>query len=326
MQKVFQSGEKSSRLEAGNSKQMVKTKLKPRQSRTSRPCSPDAAIPARSAVPLRIHAGGTAGLLKILTSLRPTLGMVLGSGFSHLESELKIAREVPYAKLPGFPVTGVAGHQGRLLIGHLGQTPVVVLSGRAHYYEGHSLEVVTFAVRVLASFGVSDLLLTNAAGGINHHLRPGDFMVVTDHINFMGANPLRGETPPGLPQFVDLTRAYDSSLNGLLRQAALECSLSLHSGVYLAVSGPSYETPAEVRAFARLGADAVGMSTVPEVIVARQCGLRVAALSCITNQAAGINPRPLSHNEVLQTAERVKVPGTFLLKHFARLYGQSHQA
>jgi len=280
---------------------------------------------ATVAAPTRTRAEATADLLRVLTSLRPALGLVLGSGFNHLESELKIAREVPYAKLPGFPLAGVAGHRGRLMVGHLGQTPVVVLSGRAHYYEGHSLEAITFAVRVLAAFGVSDLLLTNAAGGINSHLRPGDFMIVTDHINFMGANPLRGETTPGFPRFVDLTRAYDSALNALLRQAALECSLSLHSGVYLAVSGPSYETPSEVRAFAQLGADAVGMSTVPEVIVARQCGLRVAALSCITNQAAGIGPRPLSHDDVLQTAERVKVSGTFLLKHFARLYGQSHQ-
>ncbi len=274
---------------------------------------------------MRTRADATADLLKILTSLRPALGLVLGSGFNHLESELKIMREVPYAKLSGFPPAGVAGHRGRLLVGHLGQVPVVVLSGRAHYYEGHSLEAITFAVRVLAAFGVSDLLLTNAAGGLNSQLRAGDFMIVTDHINFMGANPLRGETPPGLPRFVDLTQAYDSSLNALLRQAALECRLSLHSGVYLAVSGPNYETPAEVRAFARLGADAVGMSTVPEVIVARQCGLRVAALSCITNQAAGISSRPLSHDDVLQTAERVKVSGTFLLKHFARLYGQSRQ-
>ena len=275
--------------------------------------------------PKRTRAEATADLLRILTPLRPALGLVLGSGFNHLESEMKVMREVPYAKLPGFPLSGVVGPRGRLLVGYLGTTPVVVLSGRAHYYEGHSFEAVTFAVRVLAAWGVTDLLLTNAAGGINSHFCAGDFMAVTDHINFMGGNPLRGEPPPGLPRFVDLTQAYDTNLTELLRRAALECRLSLHSGVYLAVSGPCYETPAEVRAFGRLGADAVGMSTVPEVLVARQCGLRVAALSCITNQAAGICPHPLSHEEVLETAERVKLSGTFLLKQFARIYGQNQQ-
>lgn len=266
----------------------------------------------------------TADLLRILSPLRPALGIVLGSGFHNLETEMRIAREVPYTKLPGFPPTGVQGHHGKLLLGHLGATPTVVLAGRAHYYEGHDFARVTFAVRALAAFGVTDLLLTNAAGGINPAFRPGDFMVLTDHINLMGTNPLRGEPPPGQPRFVDLTRAYDPGLSDFVRKAALECSLSLHSGVYLAVSGPSYETPAEVRAFARWGADAVGMSTVPEVLAARQCGVRVAAVSCITNLAAGLTPRPLSHEEVLLTAERVKISGTFLLKHFARLYGQAH--
>ena len=303
----------------------MKTKKTVRAAR-SRPARSRTATPTPH--PARFGAAnpqGTADLLKILTPLRPTLGLVLGSGFHHLESELKLSREVPYARLPGFPPAGVAGHTGRLLLGHLGSTPVVVLSGRAHYYEGHDLDVVTFPVRALAAFGVRDLLLTNAAGGISVHFRPGDFMLITDHINLMGANPLRGPARLGLPRFVDMTEAYDPALSNLVRKAALECSLSLHTGVYLAVSGPTYETPAEVRAFARLGADAAGMSTVPEAIVARQCGLRVAAVSCITNLAAGLSPRPLSHDEVLQTADRVKISGTFLLKHFARLYGQGDQ-
>lgn len=282
--------------------------------------------PAPPAPPARatVTPEATADLLRILCPLRPALGIVLGSGFHNLEAEMRVAREVPYTKLPGFPATAIRGHRGKLLLGHLGPTPVVVLGGRSHYYEGHDFSKVTFAVRTLAAFGVTDLLLTNAAGGINPAFRPGDFMVVTDHINLMGANPLRGDIPPGRPRFVDLTRAYDPGLSDFLRKAALECSISLHSGVYLAVSGPSYETPAEVRAFARLGADAVGMSTVPEVIAARQHGLRVAAVSCITNPAAGLTPRPLSHEEVLLTAERVKVSGTFLLKHFVRLYGEAH--
>jgi purine-nucleoside phosphorylase len=185
------------------------------------------------------------------------------------------------------------------------------------------MERVTFAVRALAAFGIRDLLLTNAAGGIHKNFRPGVFMVLTDHINLMGVNPLRGPAIPGLPRFVDLTRTYDVKLSALLEGAARVGKLRLRRGVYLAVSGPSYETPAEIRAFARLGADAVGMSTVPEAIVARQCGLRVAAMSCITNLAAGISKAPLSHDEVLETAERVKTLAAVLLKNFARDYGQN---
>ena len=176
---------------------------------------------------------------------------------------------------------------------------------------------------VLAACGVTDLLLTNAAGGVNPEFAPGDFMVLTDHINFMGTNPLRGPAISGLPRFVDLTRAYDAKLSALLGTAARASKLRLQRGVYLAVSGPSYETPAEIRAFARFGADAVGMSTVPEVIAARQCGLRVAALSCITNLAAGRSRGALSHAEVLETAERVKTLAAVLLKNFAKYYGRN---
>jgi purine-nucleoside phosphorylase len=250
--------------------------------------------------------------------------MVLGSGFHHVLSELEVDGQLPYAGVPGFPPVGVSGHAGQLLIGRLGGTPVIVLSGRAHYYEGHSMERVTFAVRTLAAYGIGDLLLTNAAGGVNRRFRPGDFMAVTDHINLMGTNPLRGDGWPGLPRFVDQTRVYDDGLRRLLRRAAGHCRLALRAGVYLAVSGPTYETPAEIRAFARLGADAVGMSTVPEAIVARQCGLRVAGLSCITNLAAGRSKAQLSHAEVLETAERVKHSAARLLVHFAQLYDQSH--
>jgi purine-nucleoside phosphorylase len=261
--------------------------------------------------------------LKKLSPLRPTLAIVLGSGFHHMLSELRVAAEIPYAKLPGFPTTTVSGHAGQLLIGHLGGTPVLVLSGRAHYYEGHPMTAVTFAVRVLAAHGIRDLLLTNAAGGLNRSFRPGDFMMLTDHINLMGVNPLRGAALPGLPRFVDLTCAYDPGLRRLLARAARACGTKLRTGTYLAVSGPTYETPAEIRAFARLGADAVGMSTVPEVIMARQCGLRVAAVSCITNLAAGRSKNVLSHAEVLETADRVKKLAAQLLKNFAKLYGQN---
>jgi purine-nucleoside phosphorylase len=247
---------------------------------------------------------------------------VLGSGFHHALAELRVDRKIAYAKIPGFPKPTVSGHAGELYFGELGKTPVLVLSGRAHFYEGHPMARVTFAVRVLAAFGVTDLLLTNAAGGVNKHFRAGDFMALTDHINFMGTNPLRGPAISGLRRFVDLTDTYDVRLRELLFRAGKISRLKLRRGVYLAVSGPSYETPAEVRAFARLGADAVGMSTVPEAMAARQCGLRVAAVSCITNLAAGISPEKLSHAEVLATAERVKKSGAALLKNFAELYGQ----
>lgn len=267
-------------------------------------------------------ADGTANLLRIRCPLRPELAVVLGSGFHHAVSALKASLDVAYEDLPGFPPTSVAGHQGKLLLGHVGATPVLMLSGRAHYYEGLSMDRLTFPVRALAAFGIHDLLLTNAAGGINPRFKPGDFMVVTDHINSMGINPLRGEGVPGAERFVDLSRAYDGELSNLLHAAARDCGLRLETGVYLAISGPSYETPAEIRAFGRLGADAVGMSTVPEVIVARQCGLRVAAVSCITNRAAGLGGDLLSHAEVLDTAERVKTTGTLLLKNFAHHYGQ----
>lgn len=260
-----------------------------------------------------------------LSRLRPTLALVLGSGFHHVLNELEVNAKTPYRALPGFPPVGVSGHSGELFIGRLSDTPVIILSGRAHFYEGHPMALVTFAVRVLSAYGIRDLLLTNAAGGVNRKFKAGDFMVLTDHINLMGTNPLRGALWPDLPRFVDLTSAYDPSLGRLVRQAARLCRLKLHSGVYLAVSGPSYETPAEIGAFARLGADAVGMSTVPETIVARQCGIRVGALSCITNLAAGRSPNPLSHAEVLETAARVQKVAAQLLKNFARLYGRNQK-
>jgi purine-nucleoside phosphorylase len=264
-----------------------------------------------------------AARLKKASPLRPRLAIVLGSGFHHVLAELSVEKKIPYTKIPGFPKPTVSGHAGELCFGTLGGTPVMVLSGRAHFYEGHPMERVTFAVRTLAAFGIRDLLLTNAAGGLNKNFHAGDFMALTDHLNFMGVNPLRGPAIPGLMRFVDLTDTYDAELRRLLSRSARACGLKLRSGVYLAVSGPSYETPAEIRAFARLGADAVGMSTVPEAIVARQCGLKVAGISCITNLAAGISKEKLSHQEVLETAERVKTQAAALLKDFAKFYGEN---
>lgn len=273
-----------------------------------------------------------AAKLRETSPLRPALAIVLGSGFHHALAELRVAQRVPCAQIPGLPRPTVTGHAGELFFGHFGETPVIVLSGRAHFYEGHPMARVTFAVRALAAFGIKDLLLTNAAGGLNKKFRAGDFMALTDHINWMGVNPLRPDAAamssnasapdaPPLPRFVDLTETYDKHLRALLFRAGKKVNVKLRRGVYLAVSGPSYETPAEIRAFARLGADAVGMSTVPEAMAARQCGLRVAAVSCITNLAAGISRRTLSHAEVLATAERVQKSGAALIKNFAELYG-----
>jgi len=254
--------------------------------------------------------------------LRPTLAVVLGSGFHSAADALEVDAEMPYRSLPGFLATGIGGHPGKLLIGKMAGTPVLVLSGRAHYYEGWSMDEVTFPMRVLASLGIQSVLLTNAAGGINRRFRAGDFMALTDHINFMGANPLRGTAASDKSRFVDLTKTYDSNLNRLLKKAAPQAEITLHSGVYLAVSGPSYETPAEIRAFARLGADVVGMSTVPEAIVARQCGLAVAAVSCVTNLAAGRSRQKISHADVLAVAELVKERSARLLTIFANLHGK----
>jgi purine-nucleoside phosphorylase len=267
-----------------------------------------------------------AARLKQISKLRPTLAVVLGSGFQGVVTALHVDKKILFTKVPGFPIPTVSGHAGGLVFGLLGDTPVLVLSGRAHFYEGHLMEQVTFPIRTLAAFGIRDLLLTNAAGGINKEIRPGDFMVATDHINLMGANPLRGPVVSGLSRFVDLTGTYDKDLRALLLRAGRRCHLRLHRGIYLAVSGPSYETPAEIRAFARLGADAVGMSTVPEAMAARQCGLNVAGISCITNPAAGLGKGPLSHAEVLKTAKKAELLAVELLKNFANLYGKSDRA
>jgi purine-nucleoside phosphorylase len=258
-----------------------------------------------------------AAALRKVSGRCPSLAIVLGSGFHHVVSELSVHKEIPYAKIPGFPQPTVTGHAGKLYFGELGGTPVAVLSGRSHFYEGHAMECVTFPVRTLAALGVHDLLLTNAAGGINKKLHTGDFMVITDHINFMGTSPLRGSS-----NFLDMTQVYDCGLAKLLLEAAKQSKMKVQRGVYLAVCGPNYETPAEIRAFAKLGADAVGMSSVPEAIAARQWGLNVAAVSCITNAAAGLSKKALSHAEVLETADRVGKSGASLIKHFATLYGE----
>lgn len=245
--------------------------------------------------------------IRSCSPLRPRVGAVLGSGLGEFAGRVEASAAIAYGEIPHFPATGVAGHAGRLVLGMVGDAPVAVLQGRCHYYEGHAIEEVVFPVRVLAQLGVSALLLTNAAGGIGRELRPGDLMILRDHINLMGVNPLRGANDERLgPRFPDMSAVYDPGFQDVIAAALQEVGRPDRRGVYAALSGPSYETPAEIRMLAVLGADAVGMSTVPEAVCARHLGLRLAGISCVTNLAAGLSKKPLSHREVTETAERVK--------------------
>ena len=248
--------------------------------------------------------------------LRPCLGVVLGSAFGGVVNKFEVDAEVQFDELPGMPSSSVKGHAGKFVVGRLAGLEVLVQAGRLHYYEGHSMEVVTFPVRLMAAVGVQRLVLTNAAGGISDDLIVGDFMQITDHINLMGENPLRGTVSEGRTRFVDMADAYSAELGQALGQAAERCGVSLKQGVYLAVSGPSYETPAEIGAFANMGADAVGMSTVPETIVARQCDMEVLGLSCITNAAAGKAADPITHEEVLAVSAQASRNAAELLNSF----------
>jgi purine-nucleoside phosphorylase len=230
----------------------------------------------------------------------PSLMMVLGSGWGELIAEMMdIESHLSYSDIPGFPVSTVEGHAGHLISGRIAGTRLLAMQGRFHYYEGYSMAEVTFPIRVFRELGGRGLFLTNAAGGIDSRFQPGDLMLIKDHINLMGDNPLRGpnETRHG-PRFPDMTAAWDAGLAGAVRMAARASSVDIKEGVYLAVSGPNFETPAEIRAFATLGASAVGMSTVPECLVARHAGMRVVGISCITNVAAHEGAAPLSHEEV----------------------------
>ncbi|MCW2994030.1 MAG: purine-nucleoside phosphorylase [Conexibacter sp.] len=233
----------------------------------------------------------------------PRLGLVLGSGLGGLADAIEDATAIAYAELPGFPVGSVAGHAGRLVLGTLAGTPVVVLQGRAHLYEGIPVSDLAVPVRTVRALGAEAIVLTNAAGSLRGEVGPGRLMALTDHINMMGVNPLTGLNDDAIgPRFVGLGDAYDVELRAALHAAAAGEDVDLGEGVYLAVGGPSFETPAEIRAFKILGADAVGMSTVPEVIVARHCGLRVAAVSAITNLAEGMGDEVLTHEHTLASA------------------------
>lgn len=242
-----------------------------------------------------------------VTDFTPEIGIVLGSGLGDFARLVDRKAEVSYASLPGFPVSTVAGHAGKLIFGYVRSVPVVVMQGRVHYYEGYSMEQVVAPIRLMGLLGAKKLLLTNAAGGVNTSFTPGDLMLITDHISAFVPSPLRGENPQELgPRFPDMSRVYDKEMGRAVLEAGEKLGESLQQGVYLQWQGPNYETPAEIRMFRTLGADAVGMSTVCEAIAARHMGLRVCAISCITNMACGILPQPLSHEEVQQTANRVK--------------------
>ncbi len=254
-----------------------------------------AAAAQRAADAISARIGGTA----------PIAGIVLGSGLGGLAGRIADATRVPFAAVPGFPSATVVGHAGQLIGGTLAGRPVVALAGRFHMYEGHDAALAGFPVRVLHALGARVLFVSNAAGGIRRAFRAGDLMLIRDHLNLMFRNPLIGAVEPGDERFPDMSTPYDDALAQQLRDHALALGIPLQEGVYGGLLGPTYETPSEVRMLATLGADVVGMSTVPEVIVARAMGMRVAGISCVTNLASGISPHPLSHAEVLETTTLV---------------------
>ena len=240
------------------------------------------------------------------TSIQPAAGVILGSGLGHLVEAIEAETIIPYSDIPGAKASTVVGHSGRMVFGRAGKLPVVVMQGRVHFYEGYAMEEVMFLSRVIGRLGIKQLIVTNAAGGVNHSYTAGDLMLISDHINFMGINPLRGPNADDLgTRFPDMSEAYPESLRAIAREVAKQQGLKIQEGVYLALSGPTYETPAEIRAFRVLGADAVGMSTVPEVIAMSHMGIPVLGISCITNMAAGMLKQKLSHQEVMDTTQRV---------------------
>jgi len=248
------------------------------------------------------------------TGIKPEIGIILGSGLGKLAEEIEGVK-VPYSEIPGFKVSSVQGHAGNLIAGRLCGRDVVAMQGRLHYYEGNTLKDVVYPVRVMKMLGIGTLVVTNAAGGINTDFRPGDLMIIEDHINLSGNNPLIGPNVEELGvRFPDMSAAYNKNLINILEKAAGKLGINLQKGIYAFLSGPSYETPAEIKMLRALGADAVGMSTVPEVIAARHAGVNVLGISCITNMACGILDVPLSHVEVMETAARVEKDFIALVK------------
>jgi purine-nucleoside phosphorylase len=248
------------------------------------------------------------------TKLQPQIGVILGSGLGNVVDAIDVETSIPYSEIPGAKASTVMGHQGRMIIGHAGKVPVVVMQGRVHFYEGYEMNEVTFLARVLGRLGIKHLIVTNAAGGVNTSFAPGDLMLISDHINFSGVNPLRGPNVEDLGvRFPDMSETYAPALRTLAREVAATNGIDVKEGVYLFVTGPSYETPAEIRAFRTLGADAVGMSTVPEAVVMSHMSIPVLGISCITNMAAGVLNQKLTHTEVIETTTRVQKQFTALV-------------
>ena len=250
-----------------------------------------------------------------LKGLKPEIGAILGSGLGDLADEIPTAIKIPYHNIPGFPISTVEGHSGQIVIGELSGKMVLMLQGRFHYYEGYSMSELTMPVRIMKLLGINRLIVTNAAGGVNKNWKPGDLMIIKDHINFTGVSPLVGKNLDMFgPRFPDMSEPYNQEAIQWTKDAAKDLDINIREGVYLFNSGPAYETPAEVKMARVIGADAVGMSTVPEVIVANHCGMKVLGISCITNMAAGILDQSLDHKEVIETTTLVKNDFTLLIK------------
>jgi purine-nucleoside phosphorylase len=261
------------------------------------------------------RASRAAKFILAKTKLRPRIALVLGSGLGAFADEFAAPTRIPYAKIPHFPRSTAIGHAGQLVIGRVGSVPVAGMQGRVHLYEGYSAKDVIFPIRVFTRMGIKAVILTNAAGGINLSYSQGALVALRDHINLQGTNPLIGPNDDRFgPRFPDVTHAYDPEFCRFVAEEGKKLALNLHEGVYLALSGPNYETPAEIHAFRTLGADLVGMSTVPEVIAARHANIRVLGISCVTNMAAGITGAPLTAEEVFETGARVKTQFIGLLK------------
>jgi purine-nucleoside phosphorylase len=257
---------------------------------------------------------GAVAYVRSKSQLQPEVGVILGSGLGNVVDAVDIETTIPYGEIPGARASTVLGHQGRLILGHSNGTPVAMMQGRVHFYEGYEMQEVMFLSRVLGRLGIKKLIVTNAAGGINTAYTSGDLMLISDHINLMGVNPLRGRNIDDLGvRFPDMTDAYSEELRGIAHDVAAQLGIQVQEGVYLALSGPTYETPAEIRAFRVLGADAVGMSTAPEVIAMAQMQIPVLGISCITNMAAGILKQKLTHQEVMDTTARVEKQFTALV-------------
>lgn len=248
-------------------------------------------------------------------NFKPQIGIILGTGLGALVDEIDIDRVIPYEEIPHFPLSTVESHKGNLILGYLSQKPVVVMQGRFHYYEGYSMQEITFPVRVMKALGGEILFVSNAAGGMNRNMQRGDLMVITDHVNLLGDNPLRGINYPDLgPRFPDMSETYDKELREIALQIALEERIYLHQGVYAALTGPNLETPAEYRFLIAIGADAVGMSTVPEVIVAKHAGMKVFGISCITDLAIDGVVEPVEFEQIIEAANQAEPKLTLIIK------------